>query len=226
MHLCVLLLLLLSVRGVAELSLGLQDVAHLFDLDKSSKRVRNSPQIGPELLSASSQRIPHQMGSSMHITQPDVLQLFFPRTWGRDNARPHGPCLSPLLRASWGDRWSRWPLFAIRAAGSLFKEPPCLRKRGAVSPSPLTSELSFHSLCSALPEIFFLNGAGLEKPLKPNSDISWPTALVVREKSPLEEGPFCLLSEESWFCTGRPYQLERFCLGLMICVLKCCNQQH
>ena len=48
----------------------------------------------------------------------------FHRTWGRDNVRAHGPCLSCLWRASWRERRSCWPLFAIRAAGSLFREPP------------------------------------------------------------------------------------------------------
>lgn len=70
-------LLLLSVRGVAGCSLALQNVARLFDLAKSSERGRNSPQIGPELLSASSQRVPQQMGSSVHITQPDTYLALF-----------------------------------------------------------------------------------------------------------------------------------------------------
>lgn len=68
---------------------------------------------------------------------------------------------------------------------------PCLRKGDASSPFPLTSELSFHLPCSAYSGFsrdFFpgacLNAAGLEEPPKPNSDISWPTALVVRDKYP------------------------------------------
>lgn len=61
----------------------------------------------------------------------------------RDHVVPAFPSAESIL----GDRQSRWPLFAFRAAGSLFREPLCLRKRDAVSPSPLTAELSFHLPC-------------------------------------------------------------------------------
>lgn len=58
--------------------------------------------------------------------------------------------------------------------------------------APFPILMNCHFICrvqliQAFPEIFpsaCLNAAGLEEPQKPNSDISWPTALLVREKYP------------------------------------------
>lgn len=73
-------------------------------------------------------------------------------------------------------------------------------------------------LIQALPGIFSnacLNSAGLEEPLKPNSDISWPTAFLVGEKHPSGSRKVPFISSQgkkSLFCTARPSQWERFCL--------------
>lgn len=95
-------------------------------------------------------------------------------------------------------------------------------KGAGIRPFPHPSALC-HFIChvwliQAFPGIFpkaCLSSAGLGEPLKPNSDISWPTALLAREKRPSGSSKRSLLSPrrgKSLFCTARPSRWERFCL--------------
>lgn len=70
---------------------------------------------------------------------------------------------------------------------SIQRAPLASEEEMRSAPFPILLNFHFitHVQLQAFPEIFpsaCLNVAGLQEPPKPNSDISWPTALVVRGK--------------------------------------------
>lgn len=101
----------------------------------------------------------------------------------------------------------------LEQLGLYSESSPCLRKRDAIGPFLHASELSFRLLYSAYSGFSrgfsrCLPACGwAPEPPKPNSDISWPTVLVVREKypagrrsllSPRRKASFALTGAVDW----------------------------
>lgn len=118
----------------------------------------------------------------LHVNGTAPSPPFLHRAWGRDNGDHMVPAFPEQGEHPGLCLPSEQPDLCSQSPG----------KGAAIRPFPHPSDLSFHLPCSTHSgfsrdfsrDFSCLNSAGLAEALKLNSDISWPTAFLAREKHP------------------------------------------